>query len=71
VRKGERNKQPTGLGSSHAKRTRTKDDDEEDPETTLIKYGVQESQSGRIVNFLGIAALFAFRPSTSSSFAAA
>jgi hypothetical protein len=30
VRKGERNKQPMGFNSSHAKMARTKDDDEED-----------------------------------------
>jgi hypothetical protein len=35
MRKSERNKQPTGFSSSHAKMARTKDDDdEEDREMT-------------------------------------
>jgi hypothetical protein len=40
LRKGERNKQPTGFSSPHAKMARTKDDDddEEDWETTLNTY---------------------------------
>jgi hypothetical protein len=42
LRKGERNKQPTGFSSSHAKTARTKDDDDgkEDWEITLNTYGV-------------------------------
>jgi hypothetical protein len=39
LEEGERNKQPTGFSSSHAKMARTKDDDdEEDWETTLNTY---------------------------------